>query len=190
MLSIEQTINDLSRASITGENIKITSDELIGMLNKLAVYENAKAEGLLYKLPCKLGSLVWGISENAGTGRNPDWYSADECKFTLNMTDKVGKTIYLSKKEAERVRDVKNIAEYVLHTAIYNTSRKRYKDWFVPCENIVKHYYHFFNQRLSLRWIARLKEEVIKELNEFSCVERAVYDNSGDRPVFHVWLVN
>ena len=90
---------------------------------KLADYEDAEEQGLLLRLPCKVGDTVYQISENFiepctvetiflgnYTDRNGNccnmaeiYYDRDDCPYVtaeIYFTD-IGKTVFLTKSEAE-----------------------------------------------------------------------------------------
>ena len=90
---------------------------------KLAAYEDAEEQGLLLRLPCKVGDVVYQISENfiepctvetifLGNymDRNGNccnmaeiYYDRDDCPYVstaIYFTD-IGETVFLTKEEAE-----------------------------------------------------------------------------------------
>lgn len=90
---------------------------------KLAAYEDAEEQGLLLRLPCKVGDKVYQISENfiepctvetifLGNyrDRNGNWcnmaeiyYDRYDCTYVstaMYFTD-IGETVFLTKEEAE-----------------------------------------------------------------------------------------
>lgn len=103
------------------------------VISKLADYEDAEEQGLLLKLPCKVGTEVYEIEQqfwidrkgckdcvyfgNDGLGDYCD-YCEDEpaaCtkivprEFTMRMLEDFGKTVFLTKEEAEQA--LKQIGE-------------------------------------------------------------------------------
>lgn len=94
------------------------------MLRKLADYEDAEEQGLFVKLPCKVGTHIFingvlGVGEaeeykvikvdyhsTLGTGRNEFYIEAllvNDPKNSIGFyDDNFGKTVFLSKEEAER----------------------------------------------------------------------------------------
>lgn len=81
------------------------------MGKKLKVYEDAEEQGLLLRLPCKVGDTVWTrkfatrIDEEDGT----EWTICDikratvvPTKFNLFMLAKWGDLYFLTKEEAEK----------------------------------------------------------------------------------------
>lgn len=92
-------------------------------IEKLAEYEDAEEQGLLLRLPCKVGDKVYQISENfiepctvetifLGNyrDRNGNWcnmaeihYDRDDCPYVsteMYFTD-IGETVFLTETEAE-----------------------------------------------------------------------------------------
>ena len=71
----------------------------------LGEYEDLEEQGLLLRLPCKVGDTVWFIVEAYSFGEVGDkaeeWYSIHTNKFNLNMLDDFGKTVFLTQSEAE-----------------------------------------------------------------------------------------
>lgn len=93
------------------------------VLQKLGKYEDAEEQGLLLKLPCKVGDKVYQISENfiepctvetiflgKYRDRNGNWcnmaeiyYDRDDCPYVsteIYFTD-IGETVFLTETEAE-----------------------------------------------------------------------------------------
>lgn len=93
------------------------------VLQKLGKYEDAEEQGLLLRLPCKVGDKVYQISENfiepctvetifLGNyrDRNGNWcnmaeihYDRDDCPYVsteIYFTD-IGETVFLTESEAE-----------------------------------------------------------------------------------------
>ena len=91
---------------------------------KLADYEDAEEQGLLLRLPCKVGDVVYQISENfiepctvetIFLGKYMDrngnccnmaeiYYDRDDCPYVstaIYFTD-IGETVFLTKEEAEQ----------------------------------------------------------------------------------------
>lgn len=81
------------------------------MYCELAKYEDLEEQGLLLRLPCKVGDKVWGIIRYFFRDRNQNPYEICECKFELSMLKEIGKTIFLTKKEAEAALAEKGGAE-------------------------------------------------------------------------------
>lgn len=92
-------------------------------IDKLSVYEDAEEQGLLLRLPCKVGDTVYQISENfiepctvdtifLGNymDRNENYcnmaeiyYDRDDCPYVsteIYFTD-IGETVFLTREEAE-----------------------------------------------------------------------------------------
>ena len=67
---------------------------------------DAEEQGLLLRLPCKVGDTVWEISRYLTFGECGDkadvWHRIDQQNFTLSMLGYYGKTVFLTKEEAEQ----------------------------------------------------------------------------------------
>ena len=80
---------------------------------KLREYEDLDEQGLLLRLPCKVGTSVYMVAQDCG-GDTLDCMRGDcECcpylysfveenTFEVYMCDEVGKTVFLTKAEAEQ----------------------------------------------------------------------------------------
>nr|DAR11218.1 MAG TPA: hypothetical protein [Bacteriophage sp.] len=66
-------------------------------LEKLADYEDLEEQGRLLKLPCKVGDDVYYILGIP----NETPCTIDKCTFDLSDINKIGKTLFLTKSEAE-----------------------------------------------------------------------------------------
>lgn len=82
-------------------------------VNRLAEYEDLEEDGRLIKLPCKVGDKVWipFIDSDIAGLRVQSVTIGPTGKVILNLNDyplntvwgdEIGKTIYLSKEEAEK----------------------------------------------------------------------------------------
>lgn len=77
--------------------------------DKLATYEDAEEKGLLIRLPCKLGDTVYHIVSHTRhtvdvTGYCMEWKlvtTIEPTVFRIWMVDAVGKTVFLTREEAE-----------------------------------------------------------------------------------------
>lgn len=68
------------------------------VLQKLAEYETAEEEGRLVVLPCKVGTRVYEIYQFCGYGA----WEIEEHKIKLEDLDKIGKTVFPTREEAEK----------------------------------------------------------------------------------------
>lgn len=81
-------------------------DDCQKMMQKLAAYEDAEEQGLLLRLPCKIGTEIYELKRCITYGEVGDkpeyyyWISSEV--FCLNMVGYFGKTIFLTKAEAEK----------------------------------------------------------------------------------------
>ena len=71
--------------------------ELVGLLEQLKEYKQLEEQGILIKLPCKVGDSIYSVIE--------DGLTIVELKFSLNFyvrrKNDFGKTVFLTKSEAE-----------------------------------------------------------------------------------------
>lgn len=72
-------------------------------VDKLAAYEDAEEQGLLYRLPCKIGDIVFAIVEECEDFYIPDsnYYTIYPERFALYMIEEIGKSVFLTEPEAE-----------------------------------------------------------------------------------------
>jgi hypothetical protein len=74
-------------------------------LEKLADYEDLEEQGLLVRLPCKVGTEVYYILGIP----NKTPCAIDKCVFKLSDINKIGKTVFLTREEAEKkLEEMKN----------------------------------------------------------------------------------
>lgn len=92
-------------------------------IDRLAAYEDAEEQGRLLVLPCKVGETVYRVVEkcrpsmvdcpfDGGYGlqrchKNGEYYKycgahIDEAEFALSMLSGIGKTVFLTREEAEK----------------------------------------------------------------------------------------
>ena len=105
----------LTYRTAKGEAMGDSSVTDIGdVLGKLAEYEDLEEQGLLLRLPCKIGGTVFKLKRhNYCVGICHKDISCSECrantpfgiverKFKLNELKEIGKTVFLTKEEAEQ----------------------------------------------------------------------------------------
>lgn len=68
------------------------------MINRLAELEDLEEQGLLVRLPCKVGTEVYYILGIP----NKTPCAIDKCVFELSDINKIGKTLFLTREEAEK----------------------------------------------------------------------------------------
>lgn len=68
------------------------------MIKKLATYEDLEEQGLLVRLPCKVGAEVYYILGIP----NKTPCTIDKCVFKLSDVHKIGKSLFLTREEAEK----------------------------------------------------------------------------------------
>ena len=72
---------------------------------KLKEYEDAEEQGLLLRLPVAIGSEVWKIINQRDNFTDIPYKIVTIVHFRLDMLKEIGKTVFLTKEEAEQVRD-------------------------------------------------------------------------------------
>lgn len=72
------------------------------VIDKLAEYENFEEQGLLLWLPCKVGDIVYQIINQRDNYDDTVYQIVSATIFELSMIDKIGKTVFLTKVEAEQ----------------------------------------------------------------------------------------
>lgn len=111
----------LTRRSANGTGIYATpsgdpikwEDNYHNVLQKLADYEDLEEQGLLLRLPCKLGDTVYSIANDGKIYpvkatrevrivNGVLYIICESCKYSdLVSYDDIGKTVFLTKSEAE-----------------------------------------------------------------------------------------
>ena len=70
--------------------------------DKLADYEDLEDQGLLIKLPCRVGDIVYLVRTYGRSDTTKKvMRRIEEIPFTVVWLDDIGKTVFLTKKEAE-----------------------------------------------------------------------------------------
>lgn len=82
------------------------NEQIADWLTQLKEYQQLEADGKLLKLPCKVGDKVSAIIAthifgDIGDKAEKD-YRVDKRRFSLEMLDEVGKTIFLTRDAAEK----------------------------------------------------------------------------------------
>ena len=83
------------------------SDELLlEIANRLAEYEDMEEQGLLLRLPCKMGDKLWIIVTKRPRVYSPEFSFVKKSKLTWNNLQQVlkglKKTVFTSREEAEK----------------------------------------------------------------------------------------
>lgn len=82
--------------------------------DKLAEYEDLEEQGLLLRLPCKIGTEVYSaekLYDTIGEKTYKTFFVLSE-KFNVNMIEDFGKTVFLTKEEAEQALKRLECAEW------------------------------------------------------------------------------
>lgn len=95
--------------------VKVLSGEyLYPAIEKLAAYEDLEEQGLLVRLPCKVGDTVYKITRFCSGGIRDCGYSYEcsECpeykpfieyiEFKIPILKDIGKNVFLTREEAEK----------------------------------------------------------------------------------------
>ena len=113
-----------------GDCLDKKCDLMSEVCEKLAAYEDLEEQGLLVRLPCKVGTKVYAISSFLDCIYNyehckatQEWkceediqceyekrlYCVKEIKFCLTLKSAIGKTVFLTREEAEKkLEEMKN----------------------------------------------------------------------------------
>ena len=86
------------------ENRAENCPAFLDIYKKLADYEDAEEQGLLLRLPCKVGTTVYVIEEEWEEIYEPSskYYFVRPEKFDVSMLEIFGKDVFLTKEEAEQ----------------------------------------------------------------------------------------
>lgn len=80
-------------------------EKLAELLEELKSYKEAEEQGLLVRLPCKVGAEVYYILGIP----NKTPCAIDKCVFELSDIDKIGESLFLTREEAEKkLEEMKN----------------------------------------------------------------------------------
>lgn len=71
------------------------------LFNRLKKYEDLEETGRLIELPCAVGDIVYKITAQTDTYDGQSYYISTAHYFTLEDLPKIGKTIFLTKEEAD-----------------------------------------------------------------------------------------
>ena len=71
-------------------------------VKKLAEYETAEDEGRLVVLPCKVGDIVYKIMCQRDNFDDRPYRIITSVNFRPDMADDIGKTVFLTREEAEK----------------------------------------------------------------------------------------
>jgi len=73
-------------------------------------YEDAEEQGLLLRLPCPIRSEVWKIVKQRDNFSDEPYRIATCVNFRLDMISEIGKTVFLTKEEAEQaLKDMQGV---------------------------------------------------------------------------------
>lgn len=79
-------------------DVWVKQHDYISAARKLCDYEDLEEQGLLVRLPCKVGTEVYYILGIP----NKTPCTIDKCVFELSDIDKIGESLFLTREEAEK----------------------------------------------------------------------------------------
>lgn len=86
-------------------DVWVKQHDYISAARKLCDYEDLEEQGLLVRLPCKVGTEVYYILGIP----NKTPCAIDKCVFKLSDIDKIGESLFLTHKETEKkLEEMKN----------------------------------------------------------------------------------
>lgn len=100
-------------ASLACMQLKLKDYQSIGTVEEFKELKNAEEQGLLLRLPCKVGTPVYMIAQDCNgdtldcryrdcEGCSYLYSFVEENAFDTYMVDDIGKTVFLTKEEAEQ----------------------------------------------------------------------------------------
>lgn len=102
---MERLTERMKNAPDGESNVWVKNHDYIKASEKLAEYEDLEEQGLLVRLPCKVGTEVYYILGIP----NKTPCAIDKCVFKLSNIDKIGKTVFFTREEAEKkMEELKN----------------------------------------------------------------------------------
>lgn len=116
------TVEELRSMKENGAFSGIELAQIAAMQMKLKAYVDAEEQGLLFRLPCPIGTTVYSFDRQIWIDEkgcrdcvyygvdgycdyeeeSPDCTKVFETKFNFNMRDEFGKTVFFTKAEAEQ----------------------------------------------------------------------------------------
>ncbi len=102
---MERLTERMENAPDGESNVWVKNHDYIKASEKLAEYEDLEEQGLLVRLPCKVGTEVYYILGIP----NKTPCAIDKCVFELSDIDKIGESLFLTHKETEKkLEELKN----------------------------------------------------------------------------------
>lgn len=92
------TLKELKELKENGTFTGLELTKLSIMQKELKKYKDLEEQGLLVRLPCKVGTEVYYILGIP----NKTPCAIDKCVFKLSDINKIGKTVFLTREEAEK----------------------------------------------------------------------------------------
>lgn len=93
---------------------EVQQERIDRAISRLKTYEEAEEQGLLVRLPCKVGDKVWTVNRNSEVcshqirrfERNKDGDFA--CSMMMLPLKGFGKTVFITREEAEKALKGRN----------------------------------------------------------------------------------
>ena len=104
LAAYEDTRLEPEQVKQLNDAFKNSQKKLEKAFDDLLEYEKLEEQGLLIKLPCKVDSDVYLI-HNICNGK---WTSIEKVKFKINLYNCFGKTVFLTREEAEKTLKIEN----------------------------------------------------------------------------------
>ena len=102
---MERLTERMENAPDGESNVSVKNHDYIKASEKLAEYEDLEEQGLLVRLPCKVGTEVYYILGIP----NKTPCAIDKCVFELSDIDKIGESLFLTHKDTEKkLEELKN----------------------------------------------------------------------------------
>lgn len=95
-----EELNDFTSRVVVQLEPTLTQ-QVMSLILELSEYRTKIENGTLIELPCKVGDKVYVIEQDWDNDYNYFYY-IDEYKFTLDLFGNWGKTVFLTKAEAEQ----------------------------------------------------------------------------------------
>ena len=100
---------DRENGNMLFEPCEMTAHHRRMTIDKLATYEDAEEQGLLMQLPCKVGTDVYYILGIP----NETPCTIDSCVFELSDIHKIGKSLFLTREEAEaKLKEMEDASDF------------------------------------------------------------------------------
>lgn len=104
---IRETLKAYEDTGLEPEEIQDNLTDCFNAQFKVLEYINLEHKGLLIKLPCKVGKTIYIVGSKYRKGTLEKWVNTG--KFKLSDIEKLGKTVFLTREEAEKALDLSRV---------------------------------------------------------------------------------